>query len=183
MRALRVWLTAVVGLAAGCMLAEGVRICRCIIAILMQASGETRQEIFWPLYSRYTTQTQSVHKILSFQNEYPDQFPSQQYFLWPLTGFRWGEDLHDLWIFPFLWSASDGNRGHLSCFPLWMCWWRPNRLHLNLALLQHNTWRKNGQSHYLFPLLWTHWDESQYRKEFSHGVFPDSGRQASGYNG
>jgi hypothetical protein len=172
MRALKVWLTAVLGLAAGCILAEDVRIWPLYYRNTDAASGETRQEIFWPLYSRYATQTQSVHKILSFQNEYPDQFPSQQYFLWPLTGFRWGEDLHDLWIFPFLWSASDGNRGHLSCFPLWMCWWRPNRLHLNLALLQHNTWRKNGQSHYLFPLLWTHWDESQYRKEFSHGVFP-----------
>ena len=172
MRAILFCLAAGLCFSANCVFSEDVRIWPLYYRNTDAASGETRQEIFWPLYSRYATKTQSVHKFLSFQNEYPGQFSSQQYFLWPLTGFRWGEGLHDLWIFPLLWSASDKDRGHLSCFPLWMCWWRPNQLHLNIALLQHNSWRKEGQSHYLFPLLWSCWYEDQHRKQYSHGVFP-----------
>ncbi|MFA6930155.1 MAG: hypothetical protein WCT05_07490 [Lentisphaeria bacterium] len=135
-------------------------------------SKEIRQEVFWPLYSRYSTTKYQVHKILSFQQDYPTQYSGQLYFLWPLTGFRWGEDIHDLWIFPLLWSASEKDRGHLSCFPLWLCWWRKNQLNLNFALLLHNSWKADGQAHYLFPVFWSCWTETQHRKQYSHGIFP-----------
>jgi len=135
-------------------------------------SKETQQEVFWPLYSRYSTPEYQVHKILSFQQDYPAQYSGQWYFLWPLTGFRYGDDIHDLWIFPLLWSASEKDRGHLSCFPLWLCWWRKNQLNLNLGLLLHNSWKDDGQAHYLFPVLWSRWTETQHRKQYSHGIFP-----------
>ena len=133
---------------------------------------QNKLEIFWPLYSRDANERRTVHRILSFQREFPDQYPWQAYFLWPLTGLRLGNG-HDAWLFPFLWSGNDGDhRNHNSLFPLWIYYRNRDYRTLNIAILNHNSWSKQHHSHYLFPLWWAKWAEYDHYKMYSHGLFP-----------
>ena len=129
-------------------------------------------EVFWPLYSRDADEQRTVHRILSFQREFPDHYPWQVYFLWPITALRLGNG-HDAWLFPFLWSGSDGDyRNHNSVFPFWIYYRNDDYRTLNLAILNHNSWSKQHHSHYLFPLWWAKWSHYSNTKSSSHGLFP-----------
>ncbi|HOG49344.1 MAG TPA: hypothetical protein PKY10_02000, partial [Lentisphaeria bacterium] len=129
-------------------------------------------EVFWPLYSRDADEQRTVHRILSFQREFPSHYPWQVYFLWPITALRLGNG-HDAWLFPFLWSGSDGDkRNHNSVFPFWIYYRNDDYRTLNLAILNHNSWSKQHHSHYLFPLWWAKWSHYGNAKSSSHGLFP-----------
>ena len=129
-------------------------------------------EVFWPLYSRDADAQRTVHRILSFQREFPDHYPWQVYFLWPATALRCGNG-HDAWLFPFFWSGSDGGkRSHNSVFPFWIYYSNDDYRALNLAILNHNSWSDRHHSHYLFPLWWAKWSHYGNAKFSSHGLFP-----------
>ena len=104
-------------------------------------------EVFWPLYSRDADEQSTVLRFLSFKREFPDHYPWQVYFLWPITALRLGNG-HDAWLFLPL-SGSDGDyRNHNSVFPFWIYYRNDDYRTLNLAILNHNSWSKQHHSHY-----------------------------------
>jgi hypothetical protein len=129
-------------------------------------------ELFWPLYSRVADDHCNVHRIFSFQRHWPTQYPWQAYVFWPMSGLRVGNG-HDAWLFPLLWSGSDGqSRFHNSVFPFWVYYRNSYSKTLNVALLNHNSWSKRHHSHYVLPFWWAKWSHYDYSRSYSHGLFP-----------
>ncbi len=132
-----------------------------------------RTEFLWPLYVRETTSDYTVNQFLSFPQTYPRTYPHQFYGFWPFSGLRTGAG-HDAWLFPFLWSGSEPDRNdHYSAlFPAFYYGEEGDSTTLNLALLQHNHWDKNGSGHYLFPLFWNSHETREFRCERAFGLLP-----------
>ncbi len=132
-----------------------------------------RAEYFWPFYVHESTSDYAAYQFLSFPQTFPRDYPHQFYFLWPLSGFRTGAG-HDAWVFPFYWSGSEQERNdhYLAVVPAFYYGQKRDETTLNLALLQHNHWDRNGSGHYLFPLFWkSRYVKDRYRDE-SFGLLP-----------
>lgn len=132
-----------------------------------------RAEYFWPFYVHESTSDYAAYQFLSFPQTFSRDYPHQFYFLWPLSGFRTGAG-HDAWAFPFYWSGSEQGRNnhYLAVFPVFYYGQKRSETTLNLALLQHNHWDRNGSGHYLFPLFWkSRYVQDRYRDE-SFGLLP-----------
>ena len=132
-----------------------------------------RTEILWPFFVRETTPDYAATQFLSCPQTFPQNYPHQFYFLWPLSGVRTGAG-HDTWLFPFLWSGSEPgiNDHYLALFPAFYYGEDGDSTTLNIALLQHNHWDKNGASHYLFPVFWNSWESTGTHDERSFGLLP-----------
>lgn len=132
-----------------------------------------RTEFLWPLYVRETTSAYTANQFLSFPQSFPEEYPHQFYFLWPLSGLRTGAG-HDAWLFPLLWSGAEqgGSDHYFALFPAFYYGKDGKATTLNIALLQHNHWNAKGAGHYLFPLFWNSWESWGTSAERSFGLLP-----------
>ena len=131
---------------------------------------ETRTELLWPFYVRESGAHSTATRILSIPWESPDDYASQYYLFWPLSGLRLDERHGaDAWFFPVLWYRTNH---HLACFPAF--YWSPgpdSRKAFNFLLLQHNSWKADGSRfHALWPLFF--YDRDVPAKSLTTVLFP-----------
>ena len=134
-------------------------------------SHETETSFGGFVYVRHRTPAYAATQLLSFHQEYPQEYPRQFYFAWPLSGVRTGNG-HDAWLFPILWSGSSADRTErrFALFPAVYYGRQGNAHTLNIALLQHNTWDATSHAHYLFPLFW--YDAERNGSHTAAGLLP-----------